>query len=64
MKDRGSLKSQKSITEIYLTANEPQSLMDEFSGSTKILGAEYKPATLEEATKTYSKNMKIFLMEH
>ena len=27
MKDRGSLNSQKAITEIYLTANEPQSLM-------------------------------------
>ena len=51
MKDRGSLNSQKAITEIYLTANEPQSLMDEFSRSTKILDAEYKPAILEEVTK-------------
>jgi hypothetical protein len=53
MKDRGFLNSQKSITEIYLTANEPQSLMDEFSCSTKILDAEYKPAILEEVTKTF-----------
>jgi hypothetical protein len=52
MKDRGSLNSQKSLTEIYLTANEPQSLMDEFSCSNKILDAEYKPAILEEVTKT------------
>jgi hypothetical protein len=27
MKDRGSMNSQMAITEIYLTANEPQSLM-------------------------------------
>jgi hypothetical protein len=52
MKDRGSLNSQKAITEIYLTANEPQSLTDEFSGSAKILDVEYKPAILEEVTKT------------
>jgi hypothetical protein len=78
MKDRGSLNSQKVITEIYLNANESQSLMDDFSRSTKILDAEYKPAILEEVTKTcetsmkknntsyskYSKNMNIFLMEH
>jgi hypothetical protein len=52
MKDRGSLNSQKVITEIYLTANEPQNLMDEFYCSTKILDAEYKPAILEEVSKT------------
>ena len=52
MKDRGTLNSQKVITEIYLAANEPQSLVDEFSRSTKILDAEYKPAVLEEVTKT------------
>ena len=52
MKDRGSLNTQKAITEIYLTANEPQSLMDELSRSTKILDAVYKPAILEEVTKT------------
>ena len=51
MKDRGTLNSQKVITEIYLAANEPQSLVDEFSRSTKILDAEYKPAILEEVTK-------------
>jgi len=52
MKDRGSLNTQKAITEIYLTANEPQSLMNEFSRSTKILDAEYKAADLEEVIKT------------
>ena len=45
------MNSQKVITEIYLAANEPQSLMNEFSRSTKILDAEYKHATLEEVTK-------------
>jgi hypothetical protein len=40
IKDRGSLNSQKVITEIYLTANEPQSLLNEFSCSTKILDTE------------------------
>jgi hypothetical protein len=52
MKDRGYLNSQKVITEINLTANEPQSLLNEFSVSTKILDAEYKPAILEEVSKT------------
>jgi hypothetical protein len=52
MKDRGSLNTQKAINKIYLTANEPQSLMNEYSRSTKILDAEYKPADLEEIIKT------------
>jgi Retroviral aspartyl protease len=75
MKDRGSLNSQKVITEIYLTANEPQSLLNEFSCSTKILDAEYKPAILEEVSKTCEslneeeqqkllQVLNIFLMEH
>ena len=51
MKDRGTLNSQKVITEIYLAANEPQSLVDKFSRSTNILDAEYKPEILEEVTK-------------
>jgi hypothetical protein len=78
MKDRGSLNPHKVITEIYLTANEPQSLLNEFSLSTKILDAEYKPAILEEVSKTCEnlneeeqqrllqvlQHMNIFLMEH
>ena len=35
-----------------MTANEHQSLLKEFSRSTKILDAEYKPAILEEVSKT------------
>jgi hypothetical protein len=51
MKVRGSLSSQKAITDIFLAANEAQSI-DEFSCSTKILDAEYIPAILEEVIKT------------
>ena len=43
MKDRGTLNSQNALTEVYLSANEPQSLVKELSRSTKILDAEYKP---------------------
>jgi hypothetical protein len=54
MKDRGRAlcNFQKATTEIYSAANEPQSLMDKFSRSTKIIDAEYKPAILEEVIKT------------
>jgi hypothetical protein len=53
------------MTEIYLTTNEPQSLMDEFSCSTKILDAEEVTKSCynlnsEEQFK-FSKNMNIFL---
>ena len=48
MKDRGTLNTQDALLEVYLASNEPKSLVDEFSRSTKILDAEYKPAFLEE----------------
>ena len=51
MKDRGTLATQESLIEVYLSANEPQTLVDEFSRSTKILDAEYKPAILDEVIK-------------
>jgi hypothetical protein len=44
MKDRDTLATQESLIEVYLTENEPQTLVDEFSLSTKILDAEYNPA--------------------
>ena len=53
MKDSGTLNTQEDLTEVYLTANEPQSLVNKFSWSNKILGAEYKPAVLEEVTQMY-----------
>jgi hypothetical protein len=35
-----------------MSANEPQTLRDEYSRATKILDAEYKPASLDEVIKT------------
>jgi hypothetical protein len=46
MKDRGTLISQNALTKVYLSAKEPQSLVNELSRSTKILDAEYKLAIL------------------
>ena len=48
MKDRGTLNTQDALLEVYLASNEPKSLVDEFSQSTKILDAEYKPAVLKK----------------
>jgi hypothetical protein len=48
MKDRGTLISQNALTEVYLSTNEPHSLVNELSQSTKILDAEYKPAILKD----------------
>jgi hypothetical protein len=63
-----------------MSANEPQTLRDEYSQATKILDAEYKqtPASLDDVIKTCenlhveeqhqlkknSRNMNICLMEH
>jgi hypothetical protein len=35
-----------------MRANEPQTLRDEYSRATKILDAEYKPASLDDVIKT------------
>jgi hypothetical protein len=35
-----------------MTANEPQTIRDEYSQATKILDAEYKPASLDDVIKT------------
>jgi hypothetical protein len=54
MKDRGTLNSQEALVEVYLTANEPQTLVSKLYRSTKILDAEYaecKPACLDEVIK-------------
>jgi hypothetical protein len=40
------------LIEVYLTANEPQTLRDEYSQTTKILDAEYNPASLDDVIKT------------
>jgi hypothetical protein len=35
-----------------MSANEPQTLRDEYSQATKILDAEYKPESLDDVIKT------------
>jgi hypothetical protein len=35
-----------------MSANEPQTLRDEYSRATKILDAQYKPASLDDVIKT------------
>jgi hypothetical protein len=35
-----------------MSANEPQTLRDEYSQAIKILDAEYKPASLDDVIKT------------
>jgi hypothetical protein len=36
-----------------MSANEPQTLRDEYSQATKILDSEYKPANLDDVIKTF-----------
>jgi hypothetical protein len=54
MKDRDtcSLSSVEALIEVYMSANEPQTLRDEYSQATTTLDAEYKPATLDDVIKT------------
>jgi hypothetical protein len=39
------------MIEVYLSANEPKILRGEYSRDTKILDAEYKPASLDDYIK-------------
>jgi hypothetical protein len=54
MKDRdtSTLSSLLSLIEVYMSANEPQTLRDEYSQVIKILDDEYKPACLDDGIKT------------
>jgi hypothetical protein len=54
MKDRDTcnLSSVEALIEVYMSANEPQTLRNEYSRATKILDAEYKPASLDDFIKT------------
>jgi hypothetical protein len=54
MKDRDTctLPSVEALIEVYMIANEPQTLRDEYSWATKILHAEYKPTSLDDVIKT------------
>jgi glutamyl/glutaminyl-tRNA synthetase len=40
--DNSTLSSLEALNEVYMIANEPQTLRDEYSQATKILDAEYK----------------------
>jgi hypothetical protein len=54
MKDRDTctLSSVEALIEVYMSANEPQTLRYEYSRATKILDADYKPASLDDVIKT------------
>jgi hypothetical protein len=53
MKDRDAftLSSVEALIVVYMSANEPQTLRDEYSRTTKILDAGYKPASLDDVIK-------------
>jgi hypothetical protein len=51
--DTGTLSSVEALIEVYMIENEPQTLRYEYSQSTKILDAEYKPSSLDDIIKTY-----------
>jgi hypothetical protein len=53
MKDRDkcTLSSVEALIEVFMSANKPQTLRDEYSRATKILDAEYKPETLDDIVK-------------
>jgi hypothetical protein len=45
-RDNSTLSSVEALIEVYISANEPQTLRDEYSRATKILDSDYKPASL------------------
>jgi hypothetical protein len=51
-RDTCTLSSVEALIEVYMIANEPQTLRDENTRATKILDAEYKPASLDDVIKT------------
>jgi hypothetical protein len=51
-RDTSTLSSVEALIEVYMIANEPQTLRDEYSQANKILHAEYKPASLDDVIKT------------
>jgi hypothetical protein len=42
-----TLSSLEALIEVYMSANEPQTLRDEYSQAIKILDGEYKPESLD-----------------
>jgi hypothetical protein len=51
-RDACNLSSVETLIEVYMSANEPQTLRNEYSPATKILDTDYKPATLDDVIKT------------
>jgi hypothetical protein len=51
-RDTCTLSSVEALIEVYMGANEAQTLRDEYSLDTEILDAEYKPASLDDVIKT------------
>jgi hypothetical protein len=51
-RDKCTLSSVEALIEVYMSANEPQTLRDEYSRASEILDAEYKPASLDDVIKT------------
>jgi hypothetical protein len=47
-----TLSSVEALIEVYINANEPQTLRDKYYRATKILDDEYKPASLDDTIKT------------
>jgi hypothetical protein len=56
--DACTLSSVEALIEVYMSVKEPLTLRDEYSQATKILDAEYKPASLDDVTKT-SENLHV-----
>jgi hypothetical protein len=48
--------SVETLIEVNMRANKPQMLRDEYFWDAKILGAEYKPASLNHFIKTCASN--------
>jgi hypothetical protein len=53
MKNRDTciLSSTEALIEVYLKANETQTFKDEYSYATKILDADYTPASLDDVIR-------------
>jgi hypothetical protein len=51
-RDTCTLSSVEALIEVYMSANEPQTLRDEYSQDTKILDAKYQPENLGDVIKT------------
>jgi hypothetical protein len=51
--DTYTLSSLGALIEVYMSANESQTLRYEYSSATKIIDSEYNPASLDDVIKTY-----------